>query len=681
MELRDYLADSISMKISRPSAVPTLRSILVGTLTTAACLTANAKDQVPFPTAPKATPPQPFGATPTAAQVKHAERAFYAFCHFSPDTFTDREWGTGGESESTFNPTAFDADQIVKAIKASGAKGVILTCKHHDGFCLWPTSTTEHNIASSPFQGGKGDIVGEISEACARNNFEFGVYVSPWDRNHQTYGTPDYPSAYHKQIEELTTKYGPLFEIWFDGANGGTGYYQGKVGPVEAKDVNKARHIDAATYYGWPEIEKGLAKTQPNIIVYSDVGPGVRWVGNENGHAPDPCRATITYRPGDAWGRVRTEILGPGTLHGELWRQAETDVSIRPGWFWHESQNGRVRSPENLMDLYMASVGHGSTFNLNVPPDRRGQVHENDAESLRQFGEHLRQTFSVNLAAGAICTASNVRGNDPFYGPDRLLDNDLWSAWVTDDEVKTPEVTLELTGQKEFNMIRLREDIRLGLRVEGVAVDAFVDGAWKELAKAESVGSCHLWRVPKTSTNKVRIRVTKSDVAPALSDFGLYLEPAFDTWVPPIGGNAKAAAKAKWKVVSASYEAQGGEARRAIDGDPNTLWHTHGADGEHQLPQDFSVDMGAVKTLKGFTYTPRTGTLHGMVDRYRFEISEDGKAWTTAAEGEFGNLRANPVEQTVPFTPAKARFFRFTALHALELNHAAVAEIGVVEGN
>jgi alpha-L-fucosidase len=648
----------------------TKRTLALSTLLACACA----------PAAFSVEPPKPFGATPTAAQLEHAERAFYAFCHFTVDTFTDREWGTGGESESIFNPKQFDADQIVRSIKASGAKGVILTCKHHDGFCLWPTSTTEHNISASPYKDGKGDIVREMSEACRRNNFEFGVYVSPWDRNHKTYGTPEYPAVYHKQIEELTTKYGKLFEIWFDGANGGTGYYQGKVGPVESKDVNQRRNIDAATYYGWPEIEKGLKATQPSIIVYSDVGPGVRWVGNENGHAPDPCRATITYGPNDAWGRVNTHSLGTGTLHGELWRQAETDVSIRPGWFWHESQNGRVRSPENLMELYMASVGHGTTFNLNVPPDRRGLVHENDAESLRQFGEHLRKTFSENFAQGAKLTASNTRGGDTAtYGPQKLLDSDIWSAWVTDDEVKTPEVVLELNGDKTFNMISMREDIRLGLRVEGVAVDAFVNGDWKEIAKAESIGSRHLWRVPATTTGKVRIRVTKSEVAPALSDFGLYFEPEFDTWIPPVGGNPKAAAKAKWKVEAVSYEAKGGEARRVIDGDPNTLWHTHGEDGEHPLPQFVTVDMGAVKTLKGFTYTPRTGTLNGVVDRYRFEVSEDGKAWSTAAEGEFGNLRANPVEQTVPFAPVKARHFRFTALHALEKNHAAIAEIGVVE--
>ncbi|MEN9359357.1 MAG: hypothetical protein RL095_892 [Verrucomicrobiota bacterium] len=628
---------------------------------------------------PSVPPPAPFGATPTPAQVKHAERAFYAFCHFTVDTFTGREWGTGGESESVFNPSAFDARQIVRSIKASGAKGVILTCKHHDGFCLWPSSTTEHDISASPYKDGKGDIVREFADACQAEDFEFGVYVSPWDRNHKTYGTPEYLAVYRKQIEELCSLYGKLFEIWFDGANGGTGYYQGKVGPVESQDVKHRRNVDRGSYYDWPGTWKVATGLQPGIIIFSDIGPGVRWVGNEHGHAPDPCRATIDLLPTDGVGQIDSRKLGTGHLHGSHWVPAEVDVSIRPGWFWHEDQNGRVRSPQNLMQIYLDSVGHGATFNLNVPPDRRGLVHENDVASLQQFGEHLRQTFARNLAQGAKASASNVRGQDPFYGPQKLLDADLWSAWITDDAAKTAEAVFELDGAQTFNLIRLREDIRLGLRVEGLAIDAFENGAWKEIAKAESIGSCHLWRVPKTTTGKVRIRVTAAGACPALSDFGLYLEPEFPAWVPPVGGDPKALAKAKWKILGCSSQAEGGEARNAIDGNAATLWHTHGKDGESGLPQSISVDLGEVKKLKGFTCTPRTGVLHGVVDQYRFELSLDGKSWSLAAEGEFGNLRANPVEQSVGFAPAQARYFRFTARHALEKDHAAIAEIGVIE--
>lgn len=619
---------------------------------------------------PVAPPPAPHGATPTPTQVKHAERAFYAFCHFTVDTFTGAEWGSGAEKPEIFNPKQFDANQIVKAMKAAGAKGVILTCKHHDGFCLWPTKTTAHSVAASPFRGGKGDVVREFAEACRKNDFELGIYVSPWDRNNEHYGTPKYSGeVYKEQIRELATQYGKVFEFWFDGANGGSGYYGGKGG---------SRHIDRSTYYNWSDKWGMLRKLQPDAVIFSDVGPDYRWVGNEGGWSPDPCRATIDYDAGAAPGHLNSRFLGSGILGGKVWCPAEVDVSIRGGWFFHEHQN--PRSPENLMQIYMSSIGHGTTLNLNCPPDKRGLIHENDVESLRQFGEHLRATFTVDLAKGATLEASNIRGNDRFYDPDRLLDKDQWSAWVTDDTVTTPEVTLTLAGDKTFNMIKLREDIRLGQRIEGVAVDAWVDGVWKELAKADAIGACRLWRVPKTTSGKVRIRVTKSPVCPALSDFGLYLEPEFDPWIQPIGGDPKAAAKAKWKLVSKSYEAQGGEARNAIDGNPGSLWHTYGPDGEHGFPQEFAVDMGGVKTLAGFTYTPRTGTPNGVVDQYAFQVSIDGKSWTTVAEGEFGNLRANPVEQTAAFSKTKARYFKFIAKHALEKNHAAVAEVGVIEG-
>ena len=469
-------------------------------------------------------PPVPYGATPTPAQVKHAARAFYAFCHFTVDTFTGAEWGSGAEKPEIFNPTAFDANQIVTSLKAAGAKGVILTCKHHDGFCLWPTRTTPHNVSASPYKNGKGDIVREFADACQQHDFEFGVYVSPWDRNNPNYGTPKYVSdVYHEQIRELTTQYGKLFEVWFDGANGGTGYYGGKGGK---------RQIDAKTYYNWPVAWGMVLANQPDAMIFSDVGPGVRWCGNEQGHAADPCRATITFDAGDSVGKVDSGKLGTGHLGGKLWIAAEVDVSIRPGWFFHPNEN--PRSPENLMQIYLDSVGHGATLNLNVPPDKRGLLHENDVASLAQLGAHLRQTFATNLAAKASVKASNIRGNDPAYGPEKMLDGDPWSAWVSDDSVTTPEVEFALDGEKSFNLILLREDIRLGLRLEGVAVDAWLDGQWQELAKAASIGSCHLWRLPETRSTKLRLRVTKSPVCPALSDFGLYLEPKFPAWAPPL---------------------------------------------------------------------------------------------------------------------------------------------------
>ena len=625
------------------------------------------------------SPPAPYGATPTPAQVKQAERAFYGFCHFTVDTFTDREWGLGTESESIFNPTAFDANQIVGALKAAGATGVILTCKHHDGFCLWPSATTEHDVANSPFREGKGDVVREFADACKAAEVAFGTYLSPWDRNHPTYGTPEYIKVYRDQLRELLTNYGPVFEIWMDGANGGTGYYRGKVGPKEATGPLEDRRIDKATYYDWPNTWALMKELQPQAVLFSDVGPDMRWCGNEGGHSPEDVWATITYEPNQTPG-TNIPHLGTGTRNGKQWVMSEVDVSIRPGWFWHANQDSKVRSPENLMNIYINSVGRNCTFLLNAPPDTRGLLHENDVASLKELGEHLRKTFASNLAAGAKLTASNVRGSDASFGADRLIDADLWSAWITDDSATTPEVTIELKAPATFNLIKLREDIRLGQRVEGVAVDAWLNGQWQELAKAKAIGACRLWRIPQTTATKLRLRVTNSPVCPALSDFGLYLEPEFGPWIPPIGGNRNAAQKAAWKVHSVSYAAASGVAKRAIDGDASTLWHTHGDDGERTLPQEIAIDLGASKLLSGFTYTPRQdSTVHGMVDQYAFYLSANGSDWKLAAEGEFGNLRANPVEQTVSFPATKARYFKFVAKHALERNHAAIAELGVVE--
>ena len=622
-----------------------------------------------------AVPPPPHGPIPSERQLRWHELEIYAFVHFGVDTFTDREWGFGDENPGLFNPTAFDANQIAGAAKAGGMKGLILVAKHHDGLCLWPTKSTAHNITATPYKNGKGDIVREMADACNNAGIKFGVYVSPWDRNHPEFGRPGYVTAYHQQINELTSNYGPIFEMWFDGACGGTGYYGGQGG---------SRSINYNTYYGWKEIQAIIRKNQPGCAIwgaqYDEDGrtrhADCRWGGSEAGHVSDPCWHTLASSkslasPGDH---------SRGVRNGDVWCPAEGDVSIRPGWFWHENQNRSVKSPEQLMNIYLSCVGRGANLILNIPPDRRGLIHENDVSSMAMFGKHLRETFARNLADGATPAAANTRGMDPAYGPAKLLDSDQWSAWVTDDAILTAEVTFTLTGETSFNMIRLREDIRLGQRIEGVAVDAMVAGAWKELATAPSVGAIRLLRVPPTTSNQVRVRVTKATACPALSDFGLFLEPEFESWMPPIGTDPKvlAAAKAKgnWKVVAASC----GDARAAIDGNPATFWNTHPVGKEHTLPQEFVVDMGAEKLLGGFTYLPRQDhCLHGMVDQYTFQISTDGKVWTTAVEGEFGNLRANPVEQGIPFAAAKARYFKFIARHALEKNHAIVAEIGVVE--
>jgi len=463
--------------------------------------------------------PAPFGPLPSARQLRWHELETYSFLHFTVNTFTDREWGNGDEAESVFNPTAFDADAIVSALKAGGMKGVILTCKHHDGFCLWPTRTTEHCIRKSPWRGGKGDVVKEISEAARKQGLKFGVYVSPWDRNNAQYGRPQYIETYRAQLRELLTQYGPIFEVWHDGANGGDGYYGG---------AREKRTIDKLTYYDWPNTWALARKLQPDAVIFSDAGPDIRWVGNENGIAGETCWAT--YRPlGEhggpgAPGDVQAKQSGIGTKHDGAWLPAECDVSIRPGWFWHEKENAKVKTPRQLMDLYYESVGRGASFLLNVPPDRRGLIHENDAASLASFGRAFRETFATNLAAKSAVHASNVRAG---FAPERLLDGRRDTYWATEDAVKSAEVAFTLARPVRFDVVRLREEIRLGQRIEAFAVDAWREGKWSELAQGTSIGNCRILRLnAPVEATRVRLRITQSPACIALAEFGLYREAA-----------------------------------------------------------------------------------------------------------------------------------------------------------
>jgi len=443
---------------------------------------------------------------------------YYNFLHFTINTFTDKEWGYGDEDPAIFNPNDFDADAIIETLKASGSKGVILTCKHHDGFCLWPTATTDHSIRHSRYENGKADIVREIAKAADHAGLKFGVYVSPWDRNNRYYGQPQYLYIYRQQLQELLTEYGSIFEVWHDGANGGDGYYGG---------ARENRVIDKLHYYDWENTWAIERKLQPNAVLFSDVGPDIRWVGNEKGVAGETCWATYTPRaqnggpasPGD----VREKESEVGTRNGRFWMPAECDVSIRPGWFWHPSENAKVKPPRDLFAPYCESVGRGGSLLLNVPPDRRGLIYESDSQSLREFGQLLRSTFSHNLAAEARIKASNVRGQSRTYRPENLLDVNRRTYWSTDDSVTTPELIIELPRDAKVAFVRVRENIELGQRIEEFAVDVWSGGDWKLFGKGTSIGSCRILRaeVP-ISTIRVRLRITKSPVCPALSELALF---------------------------------------------------------------------------------------------------------------------------------------------------------------
>jgi len=457
-------------------------------------------------------PPKPFGQLPSRRQLLWHELEFYGFIHFTVNTFTDKEWGFGDEAPDVFNPTAFDADQIAEAARASGMKGLILTCKHHDGFCLWPSKHTEHSVRNSRWKRGRGDVVRELSGACERAGIKFGTYLSPWDRNHPAYGRPEYIVYYRDQLHELLTQSGDIFEVWFDGANGGDGFYGG---------ARETRTIDKFTYYEWERTRAMVRELQPEAVMFSDAGPDVRWVGNEQGFAGNPCWATINaqkYVPGDA----DAGHLGRGDFNGAMWLPAECDVSIRPGWFYHATEDGDVRSPENLLDLYFRSVGHGGSLLLNFPPDRRGRVHENDVAAAVTFRRTLDKVFARDVARGATAKARDVRGKSVRFAAANVADGRRDTYWSTDDGVTTPDLTIEFPEVETFRVISLREYLPLGQRIERYAVDAWLKGAWAPLATGSAIGSRKLLRCGPVTTKKIRVRITKAPVCPALSEVAVY---------------------------------------------------------------------------------------------------------------------------------------------------------------
>lgn len=458
--------------------------------------------------------PEPYGPLPTPRQLAWHELEFYGFIHFTINTFTDKEWGYGDESPALFNPTDFSAEQIAQTAAAAGMKGLILTAKHHDGFCLWPSQYTEHSVKHSPWREGRGDVVGELAAACRQHHLKFGIYLSPWDRNHSEYGRSEYITYYRNQLRELLANYGDIFEVWFDGANGGDGYYGG---------AREARKIDNRTYYDWANTWLIVRELQPMASIFSDAGPDVRWVGNERGEAGETCWATLN-RADFAPGRADTERLNHGDRPGTDWLPAECDVSIRPGWFYHAQEDARVKSPEQLLKLYFASVGRGASFLLNLPPDRRGQIPEVDVRSLTEFHRRLQAMFKTDLSPSAKIQASNVRGNARPFGTANLVDGRRDTYWATDDAIKTPELILDFGKATSFNIVRLREYLPLGQRIEALALDHWQNEGWVEFATATSIGNCRLVRTRPVITTKLRLRVIKAAACPALSELGVFLE-------------------------------------------------------------------------------------------------------------------------------------------------------------
>ena len=461
-------------------------------------------------------PPEPFGALPSERQLKWHETEMYGLIHFTPTTFENKEWGYGDADPAIFNPTNFDADKIVAAFKAGGLKGMVLVAKHHDGFALWPTKTTNYNISRSPFRNGKGDMVKEFEMACRKAGLKFGVYCSPWDRNHPDYGTYEYVQQYREQLRELYTNYGELFMSWHDGANGGDGYYGG---------ARTTRKIDRNTYYAWDTTWQLTRNLQPMANIFSDIGWDVRWVGNESGYAGETSWSTFTPIPAKGEskafpGNLDHEQNPFGTRNGNSWVPAECDVPLRKGWFWHPEQKDQVKTPEQLFELYLKSVGRGGALDLGIAPNTSGLLADEDIASLKGFGELVDKTFHHNLVKQAKITASNTRGKD--FNVSKLIDDNWTSYWATSDETISASIELSWQQPQMIDYIRLREFIPLGQRIDKVTVEAFEHDKWKNIAEATSIGACRIIVLNNTlNSSKIRLRI-EAPVAITLSELGCF---------------------------------------------------------------------------------------------------------------------------------------------------------------
>lgn len=458
-----------------------------------------------------ASPPAPVGPLPSEAQAQWQRLEYTAFVHFGPNAFTGAEWGTGTEKPGIFNPKELDARQWVRTFKAAGMKGVVVTAKHHDGFCLWPSKDSTHTVAASPWRDGKGDLLRELSDAAREEGLKFGVYLSPWDRNHPTYGTPEYNDVFVRMLEDVLSNYGEIFEVWFDGANG--------EGPNGKRQV-----------YDWPRFLATVSRLQPNAVVFSDAGPGLRWVGNERGEAPITNWAMIDrdrYEPGTPF----SMDLAEGTQLGTHYVPAECDVSIRPGWFWRASEDRRVKSPGALFRLWEASVGRNCGFLLNVPPDDRGLIHEQDVKALSGLRDLVDRTYGVGLHGSASASADVSRGTG--FDADRVLDADPDTYWAAPDGVTRASVTLTLPQPVTFDRVVLQEPIRLGQRIALFEIEAETASGWQRIGTGTTVGHKRIIVVAPTTTRQVRVTIHDARGTATLSTVSLHAAARAPGAVPP----------------------------------------------------------------------------------------------------------------------------------------------------
>lgn len=602
--------------------------------------------------------PAPLLPLPEQKQVDWQRMETYAFIHFGLNSFCDREWGYGDTDPKMFNPKRLDCEQWVKTLMAAGMKGVILTAKHHDGFCLWPFEGNDYNVSKSPWRNGKGNVVKELSEACKKHGLKFAVYLSPWDRSRADYGSPSYVDYFHSQLRDLLINYGPVFEVWFDGANGGDGYYGG------ARDK---RTIDRKNYYNYPRIYQILDSLQPQAVVFSDGGPGCRWVGNEKGFAGETNWAFIpknTVYPG----YPNYPELQFGYPDGDQWTAAECDVSIRPGWFYHPEEDDKVKSPEQLADLYYRSVGHNATLLLNFPVDRNGLINPIDSANAVNFHKLIQRELGNNLVAGMKPKVSNERGGQ--FTAQALTDGSWDTYWATGDGVTSADITFTFKKARKMNRIMLQEYIPLGQRVKKFAVEWLdKNGTWKAVEQGEettTIGYKRLLRFLTVETKGLRVHILDSRGPICMNNIGVYYggEDAQLTWSP-----ASVAMKSVPFSLKGFDEAQ---LAKVVDRNPATVLF---ADKNELL-----IDLGRDTKVSTLMYLPdQSENRHGLIHSYTLAACKaDGTDEHVLSSGEFSNIQNNPVLQTITFEPATTRYLKLKADRMVnDSEQIGVAELGV----